>query len=160
MILFDELCLWYAERQNPNYQHEGSLEAPKSASSRPKSGSLAAPKSAGSRPASGKASAGATDGQPDIDVHEFDALEKKIQALVNDHSTLAAEWKSLDFNGNNVVSLAEIDKWVVEHYPQLNHKPALMRAYKVCRQSLLAMPTLTLTCSPTAHHQPRGRRRR
>merc|ERR1712228_947333 len=32
--------------------------------------------------------------------------------------------------GNNIVSLAEIDKWVVESYPLLNHKPALMRAYK------------------------------
>ncbi|CAK8996186.1 unnamed protein product [Durusdinium trenchii] len=35
-----------------------------------------------------------------------------------------------DFNGNNVVSLAEIDKMAVEQFPLLNHKPALMRAYK------------------------------
>merc|ERR1719382_35113 len=39
-------------------------------------------------------------------------------------------WNTLDFNGNGVVSLAEIDKWVVENYPLLNHKPALMRCYK------------------------------
>eukprot|EP00929_Paragymnodinium_shiwhaense_P024799 TRINITY_DN15154_c0_g1_i3.p1 TRINITY_DN15154_c0_g1~~TRINITY_DN15154_c0_g1_i3.p1 ORF type:complete len:188 (+),score=47.87 TRINITY_DN15154_c0_g1_i3:352-915(+) len=39
-------------------------------------------------------------------------------------------WSTLDYNGNNIVSLAEIDKWVVERYPLLNHKPALMRAYK------------------------------
>merc|ERR1711920_366926 len=39
-------------------------------------------------------------------------------------------WRKIDFNGNNIVSLAEIDKLVVEHYPLLNHKPALMRAYK------------------------------
>merc|ERR1719215_1858440 len=36
----------------------------------------------------------------------------------------------MDFNGNNICSLAEIDKLVVEKYPVLNHKPALMRAYK------------------------------
>jgi Ca2+-binding EF-hand superfamily protein len=54
--------------------------------------------------------------------------------------TTAAElkplWKKLDYNGNGVVSLAEIDKMVVEMikaglWPEwLNNKPALMRAYK------------------------------
>jgi hypothetical protein len=39
-------------------------------------------------------------------------------------------WKALDFNGNNKVSLAEIDKLVEAKYPVLNNKPALMRAYK------------------------------
>jgi hypothetical protein len=39
-------------------------------------------------------------------------------------------WKQLDYNGNGLVSLAEIDKLVVERYPLLNKKPALMRAYK------------------------------
>ena len=35
----------------------------------------------------------------------------------------------MDVNGNGVCSLAEIDKWVVERWPVLNNKPALMRAY-------------------------------
>ena len=39
-------------------------------------------------------------------------------------------WGAIDYNGNGIVSLAEIDKWVVENYPKLNNKPALMRAYK------------------------------
>merc|ERR1712061_68472 len=39
-------------------------------------------------------------------------------------------WHTMDFNGNNIVSLAEIDKMIVENYSLLNHKPALMRAYK------------------------------
>ena len=45
--------------------------------------------------------------------------------------------RRLDFNGNNVVSLAEIDKMVVEmvaggSWPEwLNNKPALMRAYRL-----------------------------
>merc|ERR1719191_378043 len=55
---------------------------------------------------------------------------------LNDSTSLKALWKRLDFNGNGVVSLAEIDKLVVEMvqggtWPEwLNNKPALMRAYK------------------------------
>jgi Ca2+-binding EF-hand superfamily protein len=36
----------------------------------------------------------------------------------------------IDFNGNGGLSLAEIDKAVVELWPQFNHKRALMRAYR------------------------------
>jgi Ca2+-binding EF-hand superfamily protein len=61
---------------------------------------------------------------------DFDALEKQIQATIKDHAKLLDLWHRIDFNGNNIVSLAEIDKLVVEKYPLLNHKPALMRAYK------------------------------
>jgi len=61
---------------------------------------------------------------------DLDALETKIQALTQDAEGLKAIWRQLDYNGNNVVSLAEIDKLVVERYPLLNKKPALMRAYK------------------------------
>ena len=35
-----------------------------------------------------------------------------------------------DNNGNGGLSLAEIDKAVVQLYPGYDHKPALMRAYK------------------------------
>ncbi|KAI9203016.1 uncharacterized protein BJ171DRAFT_600460 [Polychytrium aggregatum] len=43
-----------------------------------------------------------------------------------------ADWKVLDFNGNGILSLAEIDKYFVERYPNSfgQDKPALMRAYK------------------------------
>jgi len=61
---------------------------------------------------------------------DFDDLEVKIKALQKDHKQLHALWNRLDYNGNGIVSLAEIDKLVVEKYPILNHKPALMRAYK------------------------------
>lgn len=60
----------------------------------------------------------------------FDGLEAKFKSAMNDNHQLRKMWNVLDFNGNNIVSLAEIDKWVVENYPLLNHKPALMRAYK------------------------------
>ena len=36
----------------------------------------------------------------------------------------------LDPNGNGMLSLAELDKGVVELWPKLNNKPAIMRAYK------------------------------
>jgi len=61
---------------------------------------------------------------------DFDELEKVIKAIVRDKKKLKELWNRLDFNGNNIVSLAEIDKLAVEAYPLLNHKPALMRAYK------------------------------
>jgi Ca2+-binding EF-hand superfamily protein len=61
---------------------------------------------------------------------DFDELEVKIKAAMQDHKKLKDMWRRIDFNGNNIVSLAEIDKMVVEAYPLLNHKPALMRAYK------------------------------
>jgi hypothetical protein len=35
----------------------------------------------------------------------------------------------LDYNNNAIISLAEIDKYIVERYPALDNKPALMRAY-------------------------------
>jgi Ca2+-binding EF-hand superfamily protein len=63
-------------------------------------------------------------------LRDFDELEVKIKALCKDKPGLKALWGKLDFNGNGVVSLAEIDKFVVENYQTLNHKPALMRCYK------------------------------
>merc|ERR1712066_997124 len=64
------------------------------------------------------------------DMSQFDKLEAKFKSALGDKKQLLKWWHELDFNGNNIVSLAEIDKWVVENYPLLNHKPALMRAYK------------------------------
>ncbi len=101
IVLFDEFCMWYAEKQNPGYKHE---TAPKSAS-RPASG-----KPGSAKP---KAAAAARDDHPDIDVHEFDKLEAEIQAMANDPAQTEALWANLDFNGNGAVSLAEIDKMLV-----------------------------------------------
>lgn len=61
---------------------------------------------------------------------KFDQLEKTFKGVCKDKKKLRDIWDRLDFNGNNIVSLAEIDKLCVEMYPLLNHKPALMRAYK------------------------------
>eukprot|EP00439_Symbiodinium_sp_Y106_P004721 s1619_g1.t1 len=65
------------------------------------------------------------------------SLESEMEQYgFNNMDKLRQLWKRLDFNGNNIVSLAEIDKLVVEMvaggmWPSwLNNKPALMRAYK------------------------------
>jgi Ca2+-binding EF-hand superfamily protein len=42
----------------------------------------------------------------------------------------AALWSKFDYNGNGILSLAELDKAVSELWPGLDHKPAIMRAYK------------------------------
>jgi hypothetical protein len=68
--------------------------------------------------------------KPDKYIKDLTALENKITDLTNDESGLDAFWARLDYNGNNIVSLAELDKLVACQYPLLNQKPALMRAYK------------------------------
>eukprot|EP01043_Picozoa_sp_COSAG02_P033410 COSAG02_NODE_2278_length_9240_cov_2.311016_2_plen_1828_part_00 len=47
-----------------------------------------------------------------------------------DRATQALLFKRMDINGNGVLSLAEIDKAVHEFWPGMDHKPALIRAYK------------------------------
>jgi Ca2+-binding EF-hand superfamily protein len=59
----------------------------------------------------------------------FLEVEAKFVSLINDKAQLDAQWRSLDFNGNGIVSLAELDKWVVQSFPLLNNKHALMRAF-------------------------------
>ena len=64
-----------------------------------------------------------------LESSKFLELEAKFVAMLNDKSQLDAQWRSLDFNGNGIVSLAELDKWVVQSFPQLNNKAALRRAF-------------------------------
>lgn len=67
---------------------------------------------------------------PIFDSVKFDDLEKEILSTISTYKGIDGLWKRLDFNGNNIVSLAEIDKFVIENFPLLNNKPALIRAYK------------------------------
>ena len=64
-----------------------------------------------------------------LESSKFLELEAKFVSILNDKSQLDAQWRSLDFNGNGIVSLAELDKWIVQSYPQLNNKAALIRAF-------------------------------
>lgn len=61
---------------------------------------------------------------------KFSKVEKDFKQMATDPARLNEFWNILDVNGNNIVSLAEIDKLVVYTYPILNNKKALMRSYK------------------------------
>ena len=66
---------------------------------------------------------------PSINTHgQFDDLEQRFKMWVSGSEPGKAQlwkaWDAIDYNGNNIVSLAEIDRWVVDTYPQLNNKPA------------------------------------
>jgi hypothetical protein len=47
-----------------------------------------------------------------LEIARFDALEKNLKSKLANKNELNSMWKLLDFNGNNMCSLAEIDKWV------------------------------------------------
>ncbi len=58
-------------------------------------------------------------------------LNRDAKNLVPPHDNeLLEKFKQMDFNGNNIISLAEIDKYISEKYPLFDNKSALMRAYK------------------------------
>ena len=39
--------------------------------------------------------------------------DKQIEDMLHSKKKLTQQWKSLDFNGNGMASLAEVDKWIV-----------------------------------------------
>jgi len=43
---------------------------------------------------------------------------------------IVQKFNEMDYNGNKIISLAEIDKLISQRYPLFDNKPALMRAYK------------------------------
>tara|TARA_Y100000389_G_scaffold204989_1_gene261683 strand:- start:1478 stop:2074 length:597 start_codon:yes stop_codon:yes gene_type:complete len=47
----------------------------------------------------------------------------------NEEEDFYSQFKEMDYNDNNLISLAEIDKLILERYPKYDHKPALIRAY-------------------------------
>jgi Ca2+-binding EF-hand superfamily protein len=51
-------------------------------------------------------------------------------AAVPKNHELAKIWRRYDYNGNNILSLAEIDKLISQNFQEFNYKPAVMRAYK------------------------------
>lgn len=56
-------------------------------------------------------------------------LEEKLLNQPTD-AQLDAAFRRVDFNGNGMLSLAELDKAVVELWPTFNNKPVILRAYK------------------------------
>ena len=59
-----------------------------------------------------------------------DAEARRLEPLLLSPERLDAVFVRWDVNGSAALSLAEIDKAVVELFPNYDHKPALMRAYK------------------------------
>ncbi|KAJ3279938.1 hypothetical protein HK104_001059 [Borealophlyctis nickersoniae] len=53
-----------------------------------------------------------------------------------DKAQIDKVFQTFDYNGNGLLSLAEIDRAIIEVYPQYaNDKPAIMRAYKAADSS-------------------------
>jgi Ca2+-binding EF-hand superfamily protein len=71
-----------------------------------------------------------------LNTTKFLEMEAKFVSFINDKSQLDAQWRALDFNGNGIVSLAELDKWIVQSFPLLNNKLAILRAFErtTCRE--------------------------
>ncbi|EGD75892.1 hypothetical protein PTSG_00602 [Salpingoeca rosetta] len=59
----------------------------------------------------------------------LDEASKEALAIIKDKDQMKSLWNQVDFNNNGIVSLAELDKLVVEKGWNIS-KPALMRAYK------------------------------
>jgi len=124
-ILFDEFCVYTAN----TFVNAEELDA--CFDGTPAAGKP--PRPIGKRKKKKRSRSGKTeDDQAEIQTKKFDEAEAKVLAQLNDKAFLDETWKKLDFNGNNKVSLAEIDKMIVEQpdWQLCNNKPALMRAYK------------------------------
>lgn len=72
----------------------------------------------------------AKDDTPEIRSEKFDKLEEELKGTMKDRAALDKLWSTMDGNGNGICSLSEIDRFVESEFPLLDHKPALMRAYK------------------------------
>ena len=63
----------------------------------------------------------------------MESKQKEIEMPSKEERTKL--FNRMDNNGNGGLSLAEIDKGIIELYPAFNCKPALMRAYKAADKS-------------------------
>eukprot|EP00672_Neobodo_designis_P004661 CAMPEP_0174877856 /NCGR_PEP_ID=MMETSP1114-20130205/82464_1 /TAXON_ID=312471 /ORGANISM="Neobodo designis, Strain CCAP 1951/1" /LENGTH=985 /DNA_ID=CAMNT_0016113243 /DNA_START=232 /DNA_END=3189 /DNA_ORIENTATION=- len=117
-VLFDEFCLWIAKHR-PGLEIEMSRaiveveeeEDKAAASHQPKVNKTKVQKN--------------DDPVPDAAMTIQVPPKAKCMELFN----------QLDPNGNGMLSLAELDKGVVELWPDFNNKPAIMRAYKAADRS-------------------------
>ncbi len=106
MVLFDEFCAWVAQTACPV---DGEVVRTFTMSdSRPVEASLSAN--------GGEASDTADKSDSRGDGGRFDKVEQEFKDLLSNgkrRADLVALWTVLDYNGNGIVSLAEIDKLVV-----------------------------------------------
>eukprot|EP00056_Hartaetosiga_gracilis_P021672 m.25743 g.25743 ORF g.25743 m.25743 type:complete len:559 (-) comp9203_c0_seq1:809-2485(-) len=71
-----------------------------------------------------------TDRDPNITTKKFAKVENKIQKLLKNKKQLRAMWRLLDINGNGIVSLAEVDKFLLNQFATLRTPRAVIRAFK------------------------------
>ena len=152
-VLFDEFCMYYASQmtaptggspESPTTGKKRGLAGlfgggqPQEAKPQPASNGKAAPKAAASPAKSASKGAAPANGT---------ARPKSGKSLPSDKELFPAKlsvdmkitpeqldqmFRRFDVTNNNgILSLAEIDKTILEIYPEMaKHKPALMRAYK------------------------------
>jgi Ca2+-binding EF-hand superfamily protein len=120
MVSFEELCVHLRLRVNPDDNQGFDSEAMQQSSAQ---SCAAFRRWQGNRATHGQFVSKKT-------LRVFDELEHRLLLAITDHSAIRRLWRAIDINSNNVVSLAELDRFVVELFPLLNHKPALVRAYK------------------------------
>jgi hypothetical protein len=112
---------------------DGDVVPAASASPQPATGTLPPPASGPQPAAIGSAPPRGitpTLGDAMLSASALDAIEAKFTALLANQTEIDANWQWLDVNGNGKISQAEIDRWIVwKSYPELNHKPAIRRAY-------------------------------
>lgn len=119
-ILFDEFCMWLARTRCPV---DSQVVDTYTQASKDLGQSAAADEAASAPPA-------AHDADADITSTKFTAVEGEIKEILTSTAALRAAWNRIDYNGNGKVSLSETTKYLEETYPVLDHKPAIMRAYK------------------------------
>jgi Ca2+-binding EF-hand superfamily protein len=114
IMLFDEFCEWFMAK-------EGMIVAtPESAKAEEKE----------EKKTKQKRASADFDNDPKLMAREFNPVHNDVQDIIGDEARLDEMWASMDVNDNGGASLAEVDKAIVAQYPILDHKPALMRAYK------------------------------
>ena len=113
-VLFDEFCAWKAKQP---YQAPKPL-AKDSSSTLKKSTSSSKSVTSSKAP---KVTATVKSAPPAEDLKDLAVPSQDAMMTMFDRS---------DGNGNEMLSLAELDLLVVREFPTFNNKPALMRAYK------------------------------
>eukprot|EP00730_Choanoeca_flexa_P002473 TRINITY_DN11063_c0_g1_i10.p1 TRINITY_DN11063_c0_g1~~TRINITY_DN11063_c0_g1_i10.p1 ORF type:complete len:605 (+),score=167.23 TRINITY_DN11063_c0_g1_i10:232-2046(+) len=117
-VLFDEFCAWVARNAMP-------IDGDKLTSTTMASTAMERQKAGGRADERGQ-----RDADMEITTDKFDKAETEVKAMLGNRNKLKHAWQSCDYNGNGICSLAELDKYILQQYPVLDHKPALMRAYK------------------------------
>eukprot|EP00931_Biecheleriopsis_adriatica_P064109 TRINITY_DN38951_c0_g1_i1.p1 TRINITY_DN38951_c0_g1~~TRINITY_DN38951_c0_g1_i1.p1 ORF type:complete len:450 (+),score=94.54 TRINITY_DN38951_c0_g1_i1:59-1408(+) len=124
MVLFDEFAKWAGQALSPI---EASVHSPTAGrqrqvsdleASHQKEGTMKIPTA--SSPLPQVPPAGTT----------FEYAEAKIRELVKDKRDLQVWWRKMDYNGNGILSLAEIEAAIRDKAPALDNSPVLLRAYK------------------------------